>query len=536
MQNSKLGMTGQNSTWLAENVLVRSILQKDEKTFLQAREYIVKELAVNQKGEGIRPDMSFHQHGAQQQFGNYGLAFASSQSFWARIFGGTEYALTKGQLDIVHDYLTEGLQWTCWKGFMDIGSCGRQVFLEAQRGKAQTYGSALKNMMAADPARANEYQRIYDRDVVAVTDENTLTGNRFFQYSDYGLHRSAHWAAGLKMSSNRTIGSEIVNTENLLGMYMGDGALFHYREGSEYENIFPVWDWAMLPGTTSYKTDSLFPGIITSKTYNNKHDFVGGVSGKQAGIAAMIVNDQELAARKSYFFTDIAIVCMGSDIRGAKNFEVVTSMEQKLKKGNILIADKGAGQAVYHDGMAYYSFGSRSLNVESGKVEGNWQRVAAFAYGPTPVEKEVFKLWVSHGVSPEKASYAYMVFPDVTENNWQQQIDQSGVEPLQYNEKLHAIRYKNILQAVFFEPAALQLPDGQTLASEHPCILMMEQKGKEWAYSVCEPTQKEKEIRLRLSGKWEGEYCRYNEAAKETLITLPTDQWTGKTMQYRITQ
>ena len=137
MKNSKFGMTGQNSAWLAENVLVRALLEKNEPLLLEARDYILRELVVSQDGEGVRPDMSFHQHGPQQQFGNYGLSYANTQAYWARIFKATVYEVGREQLDILHHYLVDGLQGTCWKGYMDIGSCGRQAVRNAQKTKAR---------------------------------------------------------------------------------------------------------------------------------------------------------------------------------------------------------------------------------------------------------------------------------------------------------------------------------------------------------------------------------------------------------------
>ncbi|MCC8174099.1 MAG: chondroitinase, partial [Odoribacter sp.] len=157
MENAKLGMTGQNSAWLAENVMVRALLEQNEELFLQARGDILKELKVAEKGEGIRPDMSFHQHGAQQQFGNYGLAYANTMAYWARIFEGTEYVLSEEQLSVLRGYILDGIRWTIWKRNMDISACGRQLFKYGQEGKALSVGKALKNMIAADPEYSEEY-------------------------------------------------------------------------------------------------------------------------------------------------------------------------------------------------------------------------------------------------------------------------------------------------------------------------------------------------------------------------------------------
>ena len=73
MEQSQFGMTGQNKVWLAGNVLIRGLLLNDTELIKEARENICSEIVLGQK-EGIQPDWSFHQHGPQQQFGNYGLS------------------------------------------------------------------------------------------------------------------------------------------------------------------------------------------------------------------------------------------------------------------------------------------------------------------------------------------------------------------------------------------------------------------------------------------------------------------------------
>jgi len=52
------------------------------------------------------------------------------------------------------------------------------------------------------------------------------------------------------MSSTRVIGAELVNSENLSGITPPTARCISNREGDEYEDIFPVWDWRKLPGIT----------------------------------------------------------------------------------------------------------------------------------------------------------------------------------------------------------------------------------------------------------------------------------------------
>ena len=84
MMNSSFGMTGQNKVWLAGNVLIRALLQNDWQLAKEARKVIASEITLGQK-EGIKADWSFHQHGPQQQFGNYGLSFICNMSFYSEL-------------------------------------------------------------------------------------------------------------------------------------------------------------------------------------------------------------------------------------------------------------------------------------------------------------------------------------------------------------------------------------------------------------------------------------------------------------------
>ena len=43
--------------------------------------------------------------------------------------------------------------------------------------------------------------------------------------------------------SNRTYNAECVNSENQLGGHLADGTAYTHVDGSEYNGIFPVWDW-----------------------------------------------------------------------------------------------------------------------------------------------------------------------------------------------------------------------------------------------------------------------------------------------------
>lgn len=123
MENSNFGMTGQNKVWLAGNVMMKAVLQNDFELVRQARDTIVSEI-IKGGAEGIKNDWSFHQHGPQQQFGNYGLAYIYTMSLFSGIFSNTSLAFNPEQLERLSSLLTEGYRWVIWNGRMDISALG----------------------------------------------------------------------------------------------------------------------------------------------------------------------------------------------------------------------------------------------------------------------------------------------------------------------------------------------------------------------------------------------------------------------------
>lgn len=86
---SRIGKTGQNRVWLAGNVIYKALLGGNEAELESARNVIASEIYLTMK-EGIQPDYSYHLHGPQLQFGNYGLAYALNMTYWALCFSEYE--------------------------------------------------------------------------------------------------------------------------------------------------------------------------------------------------------------------------------------------------------------------------------------------------------------------------------------------------------------------------------------------------------------------------------------------------------------
>lgn len=197
MENAKFGMTGQNKVWLAGNVMMRALLQNDAGLVKMARDTIVSEI-VTGKVEGIKDDWSFHQHGAQQQFGNYGLSFVAGMSFFSGIFSGTSLAFDERQLGIISTLIDQGYRWTVWRGKMDVSSLGRQLFHHAQVHKALSLAFSASELGGGESSSCASVARNLLQENYGTMDQNPLIGHKHFWQSDYTIHRRPHWMTSVK--------------------------------------------------------------------------------------------------------------------------------------------------------------------------------------------------------------------------------------------------------------------------------------------------------------------------------------------------
>ena len=377
LNRSEIKYTGQNKVWLSGNVVYRSLLTNDSEMIKKAAKSIAEEIVVTEK-EGIQPDFSFHQHGHQQQFGNYGLSFARDMVKWTSIFEGTEFAFDSHKIEILRNYLRNGLRWVVWNNRFDISSCARELFPNAQIVKARALSRVFSESQAADPAFANNYK----------TDMNSFDGNIHFWRSDMTVHRRSGFYASVKMSSKRVKGYEVVDSQNIQGYHMGDGATFFYQSGDEYLDIFPFWDWKKIPGITAFQDKEKLPqtnGLL------NHSDFVGGVSDGMNGVAVLNYNRDSLKANKSWFFFNDAIICLGSGISAQIDKDIATSVNQSSLKGDVRISSNGKTSSlskglhnlnkvnwVIQDKWGYYFPDSPTLKLENQPRSGAWNCVAAY--------------------------------------------------------------------------------------------------------------------------------------------------------------
>lgn len=504
LEHAKFGMTGQNKVWLAGNVLIRALLQNDHLLLKEARDIIASEIVTGGK-EGIKEDWSFHQHGAQQQFGNYGLSFLSGMSFFAGLFSGTSLAFDDKQMEILGTLLSDGYRWIVWRGEMDINSLDRQLFHNAPIHKALSVGFVALRLGNEDFVADNFPPR---------KSGSTFTGHKHFWQSDYTIHRRPSWMASVKMSSERVIGSEQVNEDNLLGYYMGDGATYIYEDTNDYLNVFPFWDWRKIPGITSYESDAPVQWK-KGKHAANSASFVGGVSDGKQGMTVMDFNRDGLKVRKAWVMTDNFVLCLGAGICSDSTLAVTTSVDQRLKRDDLFVLQKngwekiegtrlfdGKEQRFFHGCTGYILFGNSSAGgsvAHSEKRTGQWHDFMQM-YRPQPVEGEVISLHIAHGVHPQKAAYQYILLPSVSREQTAA-FNLSSVKVIRNDENAQAVFAAGNYYIAAYRPIKTKLASGLSFEVVTPGIYMIMPSGKNYKVAYADPTHQQQEVKAVINKK-----------------------------------
>ena len=515
--NAKFGMTGQNRVWLAGIVLVKAILTEDEALLREARDIIASEIIIS-TDEGLQPDYSFHQHGAMKQFGNYGLAYINSMVYWARVFAGTELKFDEQQIDILHDYMYEGTMRCVWRGYFDPSASERQVFHNSQKGKGFALGVTAINLAVADPKNKDLYIGFAEANMVnPESRQELLADDRYFYRSEYGVHRTPDWFGSVRMHSNRTAGYEIINGENLKGFFSADGVTITMVDGGEYDNIYPIWDWRYLPGTTVTSLSELDrenPETAKIRVSANKEDmnsssFVGGVSNKNNSCMVMELDRDSLFAKKAYFFINDALVCLGNSINPLrKGAKVHTTIEQSLLNGKVSQGKSKTGEWIHHDKKGYVVFNETptSLIVTEEKKSGDWRDIAAIYREGTMAEGEVFTAYINHGTDAKNDRYAYAILPVKNAKETEAYAEKPDIRIISNTPKCQAVVSTDGLQlmAVFYEAGKIEFPNNWKFEVKQSCIMMIrfsEKDGSIQSYSFSSPDRSHDAIEFKYTAK-----------------------------------
>ncbi len=496
LARAKLEKTGQNLVWLADITAQRGLLQGDGDLVQAAYDRIAAEIVITE-AEGVQIDGSFHQHGACLYNHGYGAGFASDGARIAALLRGTRFAFSQEKIDLLTALVLDGHQWFTRGRWQDYGTIGREI---ARAGHNAGYLEAVtEHLLQVPTGREEELRTMRDR---LSGQAPQLSGHRHFWRGDISVVQRPAFYASARFYSSRLLNTDRPhNGEALRSHHIADGCTFFSRTGLEYSDIFPVWDWQHVPGTTVVQTPELSGELCRP----GSRAFAGGVSDGTHGLAAVDFERDSLRARKSWFFLGDQIVALGAGVSDSSGHSVHTTINQCFLAGQVTQGQSEGRDWVHHDGITYFDLAGGRLHLHQGTATGSWHDISRSA-SAEPISHDLFTLWLDHGSTPQSAAYAYVVAPTLALADVQR--GQSPVIELIANTaSLQVVREANLglTGIVFYEAGSADLGPHGTIAADQACLLLLREAGDRLVLSAANPLNAAADLTLQLSQKLSGE-------------------------------
>lgn len=535
--------TGANRTDIALHWIYRSCLTQNEADLKTAIDNVFNPVIYTTE-EGFQHDNSYFQHGEQLYIGGYGDEILKGVTQVASYALGTQYQLDKEKVELLSKFMRETYYRAVRGQNMSFDVVGRSVSRPGLLNK-RTTATYAKRMIDIDPTHADEYKAIIARlNRKQPADYQVTASHTHYFRGDYSLHVRPQYNFDVRLASTRTKKCEYGNKENLKTYFMSDGCTNITQTGDEYFNIFPVWNWCHIPGTTAPQLgkvpmDPKAWGVLGTSTY------AGGVSDSIYGATAYAYMDTNpevnTGAKKSWYFFDNEVVCLGAGIQSTSTYPVHTTVNQCFLKGGIMV-DKGdkeetlangshtlqAPQWVLHDKIGYFFPQKEEVFLTAQTQSGRWYDINT-SKSKKEEKMDVFTLGINHGVGPKDGSYAYIVVPGKTSAQEMKAYQKkNAIEILSNNPKIQAVRNTklNVWMVTFFEAGTFTHKE-LSVTVDKPCILMIKDiTSKSANLHIADPGQTQSPIQVELKiGK-----------KKQTLTAdfTQTGIYAGATKQYTV--
>jgi chondroitin AC lyase len=515
--------TGANAIDIGLHYVYRGILTKNSSLLENTRNKLEQILTENIKG-----DFVFHDHGPQIQISSYGWVFADGVVRLASYLAGSPAAFDiqsenfSKVISFIRETQISSVRGSSW----DFSVMGRAI----SRANALNAGMNYLQKMAdlIDPANATIYLDALNRmKGNKPANFNVREFNKHYWASDYTQHTRNGYLFAVRNVSVRTVEAETGNEENLKANYFSYGANFISVDGNEYKNIMPYWDWCMIPGST-FPYTTIYPTRTTWGTNFGTTTFVGGVSDGNHGASVLDMNKSGMQAKKSWFFFDNEVVCLGAGITDNSNRNVRTTLNQAKMENPTYFTEVGNLTEIMHS-VSSNAYSNTNLSyLRNGKIayffpqqgdvkysmksqSGAWKDINTS--GSTNIESGyVFTLWFDHGENPVNQTYSYIVVPGIDTKEKAQAYDVTAIEIISNTPSVQAVSNKSadIVQAIFHQSGSLMLGN-RTITVNRPCALMI----KNGTYvSVSDPSQSNSIINVEID---------VNGVLYQKFISMPTE-------------
>lgn len=530
----------------------RVIATGDTVRFREIIRVINDEIHFNTGDRGIQKDFSFHHRVDRvNNTVSYGRSYAAAFAEWAKYVRGTSYAFSEERIRMLVDFYLDGICKQFIYGiYTDPGVKNRDV---SRRDAFRPHGTSMpESLLTATTYREEDLKEMIRlRNGLAPP---TDTFSKFFWQTEHFVCQRPRYYTSVRMYSlrNRNM-EEPYNSEGLKNHYKADGANFLSIRGDEYMNIWPVYDWRKIPGTTVLQKPGLPPPEEIQK--DGLTGFVGGVTNGVWGAVGFdfISPHDGIKARKSWFFFDEGYVCLGAGIESGSRFPVATTLNQCLLNGEVTLLDEEGERTltegihslrgvrwIHHDGTGYVFPDPSVVMISNRRETGSWWEISRQWDTPRDtVGMEVFKAWIDHGsrpqgrrgglvnapMFPKDVTYCYMVVPGTEVEDMNRE---TGLEILANNRWIQAVadREQGMYQMLFYRAGSVRLNDRIELEADSPGAVMIQLKeGRPVSVTAADPSRTLGRLHLRIHGP---------EQIEQMFIDLPGGDESGRSVTVKL--
>ncbi|MFJ6491886.1 polysaccharide lyase family 8 super-sandwich domain-containing protein [Streptomyces californicus] len=541
--------TGANRVDLCRVLALRGAVGASAAKIALARDALSPVFPLVSKGDGLYADGSFIQHTTVPYTGSYGSVMLGGLGMLFALLRGSDWEVTDPKRQVVFDAVENAWAPFLFNGLVMDAVAGRAI----SRGEADDHrrghpilasivllgqgASAAENTrwrsLVKGWAQRDYYSPPLNNPSLGLTalsriknvlDDTALTplpepdGHRLFPDMARATHRRPGWAASLSMADRRVTYYETGNGENLRGWHTGSGMLYWWGDtfaNGQYSDAFwPTVDPYRLPGTTaSRKALANGSGGDWGASLPDVNWVGGATDGKRAAVGQYLRGlSSTLMAKKSWFFLDDTVVCLGAGIQCRDGATVETTVDNRNlgPTGNAPFTVDGSAKPLtlpwsatltgaswaHLGGHGGYVFpGGATVKALRENRTGRWRDINTGG-SADQLSRKYLTLWFDHGKDPSDASYAYQLLPGATEQRTAARAADSGwLRILANSDDQQGVAVPSLgLTAVNFWFGGTVGP----LVADAPCSVMVTEHGDGTA-TVCVSDPMRKRTSLTLT-------------------------------------
>lgn len=530
----------------------------DKEAFDEVIQIIAGEIKFTTGERGMQHDYSFHhRHDRVNNTTSYGYGkYANAFGEWSYYVAGTKYAFSKDKINQLVDYYLDGIYKQQVYGiYEDISVKNRSISGKSTFNPRGTL--EIERLLHSTDYRKEELVEIIR--LRKGETKPSLSFAKFFWQTEHFVFQRPNFYTTVRMFSTRN--------RNMEEPYNGPGKTTHHRadgtnylmlKGDEYHNIWPVYDWQKISGTTILQKPELYGPNEIQK--DGLTDFVGAVTD---GLYGAVVFDFKsphdmTEAKKSWFFFDNEYVCLGAGIRSTRNLPVVTTVNQALMRSDVRVLQNGEIKQlpegnrelknikwVFHDKIGYILPEPATVHVSNQPENGRWSDITDQKnISEELVTEDVFMMYFNHGNRPGNASYQYIVVPDVSEQELTETAGKNrNIEILSNTSEIQAVKHKElgICQMAFYQSGEVGISKGLNVRMESQGMVMLKmEENRINELTVSDPSRKLNRLLITISGVYNSEgdgfmaYPDENQNKTLLLVDLPQGVYSGKSVTVRL--